>query len=136
MVGAGSTEALRALALGRAVGGGVDSSSDGRLGASSKLRALAVGAGVRDLCRPRAVGGGVAMSYIAGTAVGIVGTGIGAGDGGGGGGGPVVCVILMGLGSRFFPGFLTLIAPAPGGGGGGPPPEYCTISLAPGGGRR
>ena len=123
-------ETLRALALGRAAtGGGVDSSSGGRLGVGasprSRLRAFALGlaAGVRDLGRPRTTGGGgVPMSYIVGTADGIVGTGIGSGAGGGaggGGGGPVVCVTLMGLGSRFFVGFLTLTAPAPGGGGGG-----------------
>jgi len=125
-------ETLRAFALGRtATGGGVDSSSDGLFdvcaGGSlrSTLRAftLALTAGVRDLGRPRTTGGGgVPMSYIAGTADGIVGTGIGSGAGGGaggGGGGPVVCVTLMGLGSRFFVGFLTLTAPAPGGGGGG-----------------
>ena len=146
VVGTESTETLRAFALGRAAtGSAVDSSSDALLGVGaslrSRLRAFALGlaAGVRDLCRPRVVGGGVPMSYV-GTAVGIVGTGIGSGVGGGAGGGsggPVLYVTLIGLGSRFFPGFLTFTAPAPGGGGGGPPPVYCTISLgALGGGRR
>ena len=124
-----SIETLRALALGRAAtGGGVDSSSDARLGESLRstlrVRALGLAAGVRDLCRPRTTGGGgVPISNIAGTAVGIVGTGIGSGVGGGaggGGGGPVLYVTLIGRGSFFFfPGFLTFTAPAPGGGGGG-----------------